>query len=452
MKTATKEAINTLITQANGFRTQAEEYFAKTSNRDAEWHGYVASANKALDDADDLKIEGELEDRASGISAWAKAPGAAPAPVIDYSRAMSTRRDDPTATAEYAAAFEAYCFHHANPEGFTAEHASILRAVNPEMNALTIVSDGGGGYTVPADRRADMQRQLGAISEILSLVFSYPTGRSLVEWPAMAPNQSSGLGDIYTSAGVGSFVGEVPSTTAGQNEQAFRMIQMPIKKARYMSLPSIDLVNDSEFNLDTLLLGDAIENMALLREYGVIAGTGLGNEPAGILKLNGGVSNADDKLVTAVDIVGTGSHTVSDSSSDLGSALKILDLIYAVPAQYRRLPSFRVVACSAVMKQVRKLTDFQGRFIWQAGFAGIPDTLEGYRTTISEFMPVDGVAGNIVMAAGPLNYVHLPVRQNATPQILLEKYADTDRIGLFVRQRFGVGLVNPRAFKFGIVS
>lgn len=442
MRTDLAERINTEVTAARELRTKAEKHVADGGAVvDAEWLGFIQQSNGHLDVADRLKLLATNEENDAKIEAWSKEPDASKdSPIVEYTR-RALEDGDGTATPEYRAAFTKYVRNFARKNYDPSD----------EIRTLSIASDGAGGYTVPADHRAQLLARLPAISELLSLCTMVPTSRDIVDWPRLRPNTTSGLGSIYTSAFVGTMGAEVPASGTGNNEPVFGMFQIPVKKARSESRPSMDLAADSEFDLMSFLMGDGSVNMALLREAQVVSGTGVGANVKGLIAYSGGASNTDEGLVTGVDISGSTADQVSNTIADIGSATKLMDLFYAVPRQYRQLPSFRAVMNSQTEKAIRKLVDANGNFIWRAGFAGRQNDIFDAPILVSEFMQSGGTDANVVMIMGALAEIIIPVRMDITPQVLLELYAGTDQIGLVLRQRFGAGIANADALRYGIV-
>lgn len=440
MRPDLRDSINKAVTAARELRAKAEALAVGGKPRnDPEYVEFNRQANAALDEADAWKEVAEIEERQAKLDAWTAAPDLSKSgPIVEYTR-RSLENGDKTATPEYRHAFEHYVRNYAR------EDVDELS----EFRTLSIVQDTNGGYTVPADYRAEIMARMPALSVILGLCSSIPTSRDLVRWPRLRPNTNSGLGSIYTSMFVGTMTGEVPATGTGNVEPVWGMFEIPVKRARSESRPSMDLAADTEFDLLSFLTKDGALNMALLRESQVIAGTGIGANCLGVTSM--GAATATESKIATTDISGTTADHISNTTSDRGSADKIFTLVYAVPHQYRVLPDFTICVNSQTEKEIRLLVDAQNRYIWTPGFAAAPNDLLGYPLRISEFMPSVGTDGNVVMAVGAWGQVTTPVRTNVTPQILLERFADTDQIGLVLRQRFGVGLGNTDAFRLGIV-
>jgi HK97 family phage major capsid protein len=349
------------------------------------------------------------------------------APIAEPMAIGTQRGRSVTATPDYARAFDAYLhrFRH-SPDGFVDAR---------ELRVLTVASDPDGGYTVPEDRQGQLVRQLPAMSPLLALIRRPPTDRDSVVWVKVTPHGSSP--DFYTSAFVGGMVGEI--TGGGDAQPQFGQIYIPIRKARAQVRLSMDLAADSEFDLNEFLITDGAMNIALVREAQVLTGTGVGNNCRGVL--------LDPEILAlgGVDVSGTTADHVSNTVADLGSVPKLLDLHYSVPAQYRRSPSYRWVMNSDTARRIRGLVDGDGSLMLKKLSDELPEVV------ISEAMPSGGTNGNIVILAGDLSQIVSPERQTLAVQVLLEKYADTDEIAIILRSRFGVGILNPRAFRLGTV-
>jgi len=82
-------------------------------------------------------------------------------------------------------------------------------------------------------------------------------------------------------------------------------------------------------------------------------------------------------------------YVATGVDGDIGSADAIIDLVYALGAQYRANGTF--VMNSKTAGAVRKLKDADGRFLWSDGLAaGEPARLLGYAVLIAEDMPDAG--------------------------------------------------------------
>jgi HK97 family phage major capsid protein len=206
---------------------------------------------------------------------------------------------------------------------------------------------------------------------------------------------------------------------------------------------STDWLADAGSNMLAFLSANGAENMALVEDNGLIAGTGANNTPVGIL--NSGITTAD--------VEGSTSDTISNTTSAAGSAPKITALEYLVPAQYVSGSSW--LMRRAIEGDVRALVDANGRPYWlsatESGFGGTPRTIDGYPVYNSDSVPNDGTNANKVMVFGNFGYYIIVQRAQISTTVLRERFADTDQTGIILSERIGGGCWNTDAFRIGIV-
>jgi len=206
---------------------------------------------------------------------------------------------------------------------------------------------------------------------------------------------------------------------------------------------SNDWLADAGGNMIAFLAQNGAENMALVEDDGLIAGTGANHTPMGIL--NAGI--------TTVDVEGSTSNTISNTTSNAGSYPKIIGLLYEVPSQYESGSSW--LMRRAIEGDVRALVDSNGRPIWlggqESGFAGTPRSIMGYPVYNSDSVPNDGSDTNKVMVFGNFSNYIIVQRQAITTTVLRERFADTDQTGIILSERVGGGCWNIDAFRIGVV-
>lgn len=308
-----------------------------------------------------------------------------------------------------------------------------------ERKALSEGTDSTGGNLVPPDIQAEMLVRLPQLAIMRRYAQVMNTSRDVMRWPAVKAHGTSG--SIYSSGFVGDWAGETPAFS--ETDPAFEMLEIAIKKVRVATKLSNDFVADSAQNVLAFLARNGAENMALVEDNGFIAGLGTALQPLGIL--NCGIST--------VDVEGSTSNTISNTTSSTGSAPKLIDLEYAVPSQY--LGNARWVMRRSVEGKIRKLVDAQGRFLWPAlsgsGLGPTPRTIDGYPVENSEFMEADGTDAKKVILFGDLSQYVIAQRAQISTVILRERFADTDQIGIILFERVGGALWNTDALRIGIV-
>lgn len=316
---------------------------------------------------------------------------------------------------------------------------AFSRLTGSEQKALTESTDTAGGFLVPPDVQAEMLVRVAQQAVVRKYARVQQTSRDILRYPAVAPNTTSG--SIYSSGFVGGWVGEVP--TFAETDPAFQLFDVPIRKLRIATKLSNDFVADASVNVLAWLAMNGAENMALVEDSGFLTGNGGALQPMGIL--NAGLST--------VDVEGSTSNTISNTTSNAGSAPKMVDLAYGVPAQYISKSTW--LMCRAIEGKVRKLVDFQARFMWPVAvgsqFGTIQRELLGQPIDNSDFMPTDGTDGNKVFLVGDLSAYIIAQRAQITSVVLRERFADTDQVGIILFERVGGGVWNTDALRLGIV-
>ena len=328
--------------------------------------------------------------------------------------------------------------------------SALSLLTSDEQKALSEGLDTAGGFLVPPDLQAEVLARTAQMSVMRRLARVQTTSRDVLVWPTVqaasstAGGVASGGASIFSSGFVGGWVGETPTFT--DTDPAFGQFQIPIRKLRVSTRLSNDFVSDSAVNVLAFLAQNGAENLALVEDYGFIAGDGSSLQPRGIL--NGGA--------TTVDVEGSTSNTISNTTSATGSAPKILDVEYAIPSQYVSGSSW--LMRRAVEGKTRKLTDAQGRFMWQRNqamnnqYGGEPSDLDGFPVYNSDFMPNDGTDANKVFVFGNINQAYIIAqRAQITSRVLNERYADSDQVGVILWERVGGDTWNTDAIRYGVV-
>ncbi len=325
---------------------------------------------------------------------------------------------------------------------------AYTRLSGDEQKALTEGTDTAGGFLVPPDIQAELlvrKAQMAGVRRAGARVQA--TSRDLLKYPmvqaasATTGGLASGGGSIWSSGFVGSVAGETPTFT--DVDASFGSFDVPVKKIRVATKLSNDFISDAVVNVLAFLSQNGAENMALVEDNEFINGDGSALHPLGIL--NSGI--------TTVDVEGTTSDTISNTSGAAGSAPKLIDVEYAVPSQY--VPNARWMVRRAIEGKIRKLVDGSGRFLWPgvlgSGFAMPAKEIDGYPVVNSEFVPNDGTNGNKVIIFGDFSNYIIAERAQITSTILRERFADTDQTGIILWERVGGATWNIDGFRLGLV-
>lgn len=331
--------------------------------------------------------------------------------------------------------------------------AAYAALPGPLQNALSEGSDGAGGFVVPPDVQAEMLVRTAQQSVMRRLCRVVTTSRDKVVWPKIAPNADNP--NIYSSGFVGSMVGETPAFT--ETGPAFQDFEVPIRKGRVATKLSNDWLADSVGNMLAFLSENGAENMALLEDYELLNGDGTAFHPLGLLNSEGARTLVASGGM-AVDVEGSTANTISNSTSDVGSAPLIKGLAYALPSQYAENASW--LMRRSIEGSVAGLVDASGRPIWnsylESGFARPMKAIENYPVFNSEFMGTDGAvsttAATTPLAFGDFGAYILAQRAQISTTVLRERFADNEQTGIILTERFGGALWNTGAMRFGVIA
>lgn len=311
-----------------------------------------------------------------------------------------------------------------------------------EQKALSEGSDTAGGFLVPPDAQAEMLARVAQMSVMRQRARVQPTSSDILRWPAINANSNSNVSSVYSSGFVGGWVGETPAFS--DTDPAFGTFNIPVKKLRVATKLSNDLIADAQVNILAFLAQNGSENMALVEDLGFINGNGGPIEPMGILNKSG---------INTVDVEGTTTNTISNNSTVAGSAPKIINLAYALPAQYTGRASWLMKR--TVEGHIRALVAGSAGFLWPlpagGGFGPTPRELMGYPIDNTDWMPVDDTDANKVIGFGDFSQYIIAQRAAITSRVLNERFADTDQVGIILFERVGGDIWNTDALRFGIV-
>jgi len=362
--------------------------------------------------------------------------------------------DDPTAAAYFkstrAAMGAPYRKAYERLLRMTARAPFGMSGINflsiAEQKALSEGLDPSGGFLVPPDVQAELLVRTAQMAVFRSNARVQNTSRDVLRWPkvaaasATAGGLSAGGGSVFSSGFIGSWVGEVPSTS--DVDPTFEEFDVIIRKLRIQTRLSNDFIADSAVNVLAFLAENGAENMSLVEDSAFFVGTGI-QKPTGILDSGSGVAT--------VDVEGTTANTISSTAGDAGSARKTITLAYTLPAQYAGGAKWYMRR--NVEGKYRGLINAAGGFhFMENGYGGAPRTILGFGVENTDFMADDGTDANRVVLFGNLRNAYIiGQRAQITSTVLRERYADTDQTGIILFERVGGSTWNPDAARIGIV-
>ena len=193
-----------------------------------------------------------------------------------------------------------------------------------------------------------------------------------------------------------------------------------------------DELADTDVSLEAIIVDSFGRAKAETEETAYIVGTGHANQqPEGIL---------DGAVVTRV----------TSAAADAIAADDLLDLIYAVPAQYRRNGKILVPSTTELAMRKLKSAGAEALYLWQPNVqAGQPATFAGYPVMAQEDIPAIASADECDIAIfGDIKAGYRIVdRQGMAIQRLLELFATAGLIGILVSSRVTGGVIRADALR-----
>ncbi len=239
-----------------------------------------------------------------------------------------------------------------------------LRGLEMEGKSMSTAVAADGGYLVDPQTSATIQSTLASTASIRAI--------------ANVVNVEATTYDVLidrTEMGAG-WATETASSVETGTPQIDR-ISIPLHELSALPKASQRLLDDSAFDIEGWLAGRIAEKFARSEAAAFINGDGL-DKPEGFLTVP-----TVDNDVWAWGNLG---YVISGEDGGFDGADALIDLVYALGAQYRANGVF--VMNSKTAGTVRKLKDNDGRFLWSDGLtAGEPARLLGYPVLIAEDMP-----------------------------------------------------------------
>lgn len=178
-------------------------------------------------------------------------------------------------------------------------------------------------------------------------------------------------------------------------------------------------------------------SIALKTEEAYTIGSG-SSAPQGIC-VSGGISQGVD--------LGSGAALTTVTSDN------IIDIVHAVPPQYRASPAFRWLISDTLLKTVRKLKDSAGYYVFspaaavnQTNVVGLPGTIYGVPYSVGQYVPTTTANGAIYAVVGDFNYFEIFDRTGITSMIDPYSAASTHESTLYIYTRTDSHIMLPSAF------
>jgi HK97 family phage major capsid protein len=296
-----------------------------------------------------------------------------------------------------------------------------------ELKAMSGVSDPAGGYAVPEEIDAAIERTLSAISPIRAIASVVKVG-------------SAGYRKLVTSGGTPS---GWASETGARPETAtpvFQEVAPPFGELFANPAASQAMLDDAAFDVEAWLAEEIAREFARAEGAAFVAGNGV-NKPKGFLASPTAETGDDVRAFGTLQVLKTG---VAGGFPASNPQDRLIDLVQALRSPYRQGAVF--VMNSATAARIRKFKTSDGAFLWQPGLvSGQPDTLLGYPVVEAEDMP-DVAADALGIAFGNFKAGYLIAERTET-QILRDPFTNKPFVHFYATRRVGGQVMNSEAIK-----
>lgn len=158
---------------------------------------------------------------------------------------------------------------------------------------------------------------------------------------------------------------------------------------------------------------------AVTEEKGFLTGTGA-NQPLGV-------------FTASASGVPTTQDVSTDNTTTNLTADGLINAKFNLKAPYLASPKLRWIFHRSVVRNIRKLKDGNGQYLWTAGLGGTPDTILEVPYAMSEYAPSTFTTGLYVGIIGDFSFYWIADAMKLEIQRLSELYAATNQIGFIGR-------------------
>ena len=297
-----------------------------------------------------------------------------------------------------------------------------LRGLDLAGKSMTTTVNSDGGYLVDPQTSESIQSVLQSTASVRAV--------------ASVVNVEATSFDVlidHTDVGAG-WATETGSQAETDSPQIDR-ITIPLHELSALPKASQRLLDDSAFDIEGWLANRIADKFSRAEAAAFLNGDGL-DKPRGIL--------SHSKVDNDVWAWGSIGYVPSGSDGDVGSGDAIIDLVYALNAQYRANATF--VMNSKTAGLVRKLKDADGRFLWSDGLAaGEPARLMGYPVLVAEDMP-DAATDSYSIAFGDFEAGYT-IAERPDLRVLRDPFSAKPHVLFYATKRVGGDVSDFAAIK-----
>ncbi len=296
-----------------------------------------------------------------------------------------------------------------------------------ELKSFTGTTGADGGFAVPREIDAMIERTLKAVSPIRSIANVVTTG-------------SAGYRKLIALGGTPSgWVAE----NAARPETAtptFAEVAPPTGSLYANPAATQAMLEDAAFDVEAWLADEVAREFARAEGAAFVSGSGV-NRPKGFVTYPTSADGDAARPFGTLQYVAAGG---AGTFASVNPQDRIVDLVHALRPPYRQGAVF--VMASDTLSRIRKFKTSDGAFIWSPGLsAGQPGTLLGYPVIEAEDMPAVA-ADSLSIAFGNFGAGYVIADRGETT-ILRDPYSNKPFVHFYANKRVGGAVVNSEAIK-----
>ena len=325
---------------------------------------------------------------------------------------MSAWNDNPMVTAPGAGTERPDARTGVASSNYANDYDCYLRGRALVHNVLSEGVDANGGYLVPTE----FERQIVTALDDNNVV------RGMANVIRTTAERKIPVAASHVQA---NWTAENAAYT--ESNPTFGQKTLDAFKLTALAKVSIELLQDSAFDLQAYLAGEFGRAFGIEEETAFCVGTGTG-QPTGIFGASGGT-------------VGVTSAATNKITAD-----ELISLVYALKKPYRRNAQW--LMNDSTVAEIRKLKDpATGAFLWQPSMQmGEPDKLLGYSLQTSAYAPTIA-AGALAVAFGDFHNYWVADRTGRTIQRLNELYSTNGQVGFICTERLDAKVILPEGIQ-----
>ncbi len=297
-----------------------------------------------------------------------------------------------------------------------------LRALELEGKALNTAVAGDGGYLVDPQTAEEIKSVLNSTASIRAIA-------------NVVQVEASSFDVLVDHSDVGHGWANETSALTETATPTIDRITIPLNELSALPKASQRLLDDSAFDIEGWLARRIADKFSRAEADAFVNGDGV-DKPTGFLS-----HPTVDNSVWSWGNIG---YVPTGVDGDFGAPDAIVDLVYALGAQYRAHGTF--VMNSKTAGTVRKLKDVDGRFLWSDGLAaGEPARLLGYPVLIAEDMP-DIATGSMSIAFGDFGSGYT-IAERPDLRVLRDPFSAKPHVLFYATKRVGGDVSDFAAIK-----